>query len=50
MHEFTGKTVLILTILAFLAGLLVIALNPDFRIENNIESNQEYYPSVKVDE
>ncbi|MEK8023056.1 MAG: hypothetical protein AAB229_04530 [Candidatus Hydrogenedentota bacterium] len=49
MHEFSGKLILILVFLAFVAGALVVTFDSSYTIEENVESNKDYYPSVKVD-
>lgn len=46
-----GAMALIWTLVVFMIlGLLVLAAKPDYRIESNIESNADFFPSVKVDE
>ena len=49
MHQFTGKVILILIVIAFFLGTLVVTFKPEYTLEKNIRSNREYYPSVKVD-
>ncbi len=48
MHQFTGKVILILILIAFFLGALVAARWPNYTLEHNIRSNRSYYPSVKV--
>lgn len=54
MHQFTGKVIFLLIMVSFLLGLMVVGVLPKFgvipeySIENNIRSNRNYYPSVKV--
>lgn len=49
MHQFTGKVILILILIAFFLGALVVTFNKNYTMERNIRSNLNYYPSVKIE-
>ena len=49
VHEFSGKLILVMLAFSFLLGGLVIMLVPNYGIKQNIESNKDYYPSVRID-
>ncbi len=34
---------------AFICGLVVLMLNSSYRFEQNLESNKQYYSSIKVE-
>ncbi|HNW93671.1 MAG TPA: hypothetical protein PKM88_12245 [bacterium] len=50
MHLFSGKVILIIMVISLGLGLLVIALDSNYTMKNNVDSNRDYYPSVKIAE
>ena len=50
MHQFTGKVILMLIIVAFFLGAMVVVFDKNYTREKNLRSNRNYYPSVKVEE
>lgn len=50
MHIFSAKMILVIMIISVFVGLGVILLKKDYTIQNNIKSNIQYYPSVKLGE
>lgn len=48
MHQFSGKLIIIMILFSCLLGGLVLLFKDDYTIAQNVKSNRDYYPSVKI--
>ncbi len=51
MEESNGATrfLVVMLVVTFLTGVLVLVVKSDYRIRDNVLSNLEYYPHIKLD-
>ncbi|MDD3148283.1 MAG: hypothetical protein PHD82_13355 [Candidatus Riflebacteria bacterium] len=43
------RFLIVMLLVTFLAGALVLVIKSDYRVRDNILSNLEYYPHIKLD-
>ncbi|MDD2997666.1 MAG: hypothetical protein PHV05_01320 [Candidatus Riflebacteria bacterium] len=44
-----GRFLIVLLVITFLTGAIVLVFKSDYRIRDNVLSNLEYYPHIKLD-